>query len=330
MASHPENGRSGAPQSLAGSFVIAVLAGVFVSIQGIFNGAFTASGAGPILAGWVSYAGTLATAIVIITVQGNVRKFLGILRERGKLWWPMVGAGGVPIVIAMAWGIPLVGATIASVCSVAGQTVMGLLLDRFGVGLPKKIRLSRNRVAAVVVVLIGLGLAIRAGTDISRVSSGWAMLGVALLLFFMCSFITFQNAGNGAVVSRAEYPLLATFTSVAGGTTIMSVILLVTFLTGGLEGHSFPGVGNWWMFLGGPAGAGITLCAATSVRRLGTFRLALAMVSGQMTTALLVDAFSHVPISPATIIAAATVVIATILASAKPRPRGAASPKITE
>ena len=123
----------------------------------------------------------------------------------------------------------------------------------------------------------------------------------------------------------AGHPILATFTSVVGGTVIMSVIVLTIFLSGGLEGHSFPGVDSWWMYLGGPAGAGITICAASSVRRLGTFRLALAMVSGQMTTALVVDFFSDVPISPATVISAATVVLATILASVKPKSRGAAS-----
>ena len=315
--------------ALATSFVIAVMAGVFVSIQGIFNGAFTASGAGPLLAGWVSYLGTLVTVVAIIVAQGNAGKFMRVLREQGKLWWFGVGAGGVPIVIAMAWGIPLVGATLASVCAVAGQTIMGLMLDRFGIGLPEKIKLSKFRIAAVVVVLVGLGLAISSGTDISGISSGWAMVGVGLLLFFACSFITFQNAGNGAVISRAGYPLLATFTSVVGGTVIMSIIVLVMFLTGGLEGHAFPGIDSWWMYLGGPAGAGITICAASSVRRLGTFRLALAMVSGQMTTALIVDFFSHVSISPVTVISATTVVIATILASVKPKSRGAASPKIT-
>ena len=314
--------------ALATSFAIAVIAGVFVSIQGIFNGAFTASGAGPLLAGWVSYLGTLITVVVIIVAQGNAAKFMRILREHGKLWWFGVGAGGVPIVIAMAWGIPLVGATLASVCAVAGQTIMGLVLDRFGLGLPERIRLSGFRIVAVAVVLVGLGLAISAGSAGSNVSSGWAMVGVGLLLFVMCSFITFQNAGNGAVVSRAGYPLLATFTSVVGGTTIMSVIVLAMFFSGGLEGHSFPGVDSWWMYLGGPAGAGITICAASSVRRLGTFRLALAMVSGQMTTALVVDFFSGVPISPATVISAATVVLATILASIKPKSREAASPKI--
>ncbi len=312
-------------RTLTGPFLIAILAGVFVSIQGIFNGAFTATGAGPLLAGWVSYLGTLVTVVMIIVAQGNTATFLGILRKNGKLWWFGVGAGGVPIVIAMAWGIPLVGATLASVCAVAGQTIMGLVLDRFGLGLPERIRLSGFRIAAVVVVLVGLGLAISAGTDISGISSGWVMLGVGLLLFFACSFITFQNAGNGAVISRAGYPILATFTSVVGGTVIMSVIVLTIFLSGGLEGHSFPGVDSWWMYLGGPAGAGITICAASSVRRLGTFRLALAMVSGQMTTALVVDFFSDVPISPATVISAATVVLATILASVKPKSRGAAS-----
>lgn len=314
-------------KALPASILVAGLAGVLVSIQGIFNGAFTASGAGPLLAGWISYIGTFLTVLVIMAAQGNLRRFYGILRTEGRWWWFGVGAGGVPIVIAMAWGIPLVGATIASVCAVAGQTIMGLILDRFGVGLPQKIHFSGRRVAAATVVLIGLGLAIGAGG--SGTLKGWAMVGAGLLIFVGCSSITFQNAGNGAVTSRSGYPLIATFTSVAGGAAIMSVVVLAAFLLGSFEGLSFPGVSDWWMYLGGPAGTGIVFCAAWSVRHLGTFRLALAMVSGQLLTAMVVDSLMGVPISLATVISSLAVLIATFLAagtkSSKP-----SSPSTTE
>ncbi len=312
-------------KALTASILVAGLAGVFVSIQGIFNGAFTATGAGPLLAGWISYLGTLLTVVVIIVAQGNLQKFFGILRTQGKWWWFGVGAGGVPIVIAMAWGIPLVGATIASVCAVGGQTIMGLILDRLGVGLPQKIRLTGKRIAAAGVVLIGLALAISAGG--TGVSSVWAMVGVGLLIFFACSSISFQNAGNGAVTARSGYPLIATFTSVAGGATIMSAIVLVSFLLGSFEKLNFPGTHDWWMYLGGPAGAGIVFCAAWSVRRLGTFRLALAMVSGQLVTAMIVDLVTRVPVSAAAVISALAVIIATFLAAGKqPSAKGASAP----
>lgn len=315
--------------ALTASILVAGLAGVFVSIQGIFNGAFTASGAGPLLAGWISYLGTLLTVVVIIAVQGNLRKFFGILRTQGAWWWFGVGAGGVPIVIAMAWGIPLVGATIASVCAVAGQTIMGLILDRLGVGLPQRIRFSGQRIAAAGVVLAGLALAISAGG--AGVSKGWAMVGVGLLIFVGCSSISFQNAGNGAVTSRSGYPLIATFTSVAGGAAIMSIIVLAIFLFGGFEGLTFPGIDAWWMYLGGPAGAGIVFCAAWSVRRLGTFRLALVMVSGQLVTAMVVDLALGVSVSPATVISALAVITATFLAAGKkPNPATAARTTISE
>lgn len=95
--------------ALATSFAIAVMAGVFVSIQGIFNGAFTAS-AGPLLAGWVSYLGTLITVVVIIVAQGNAAKFMRILREHGKLWWfewePVVWPSSSPWLGESRWLVP--------------------------------------------------------------------------------------------------------------------------------------------------------------------------------------------------------------------------------
>ena len=309
-----------ASASLTGPVLVAILAGVFVAVQGIFNGAFTSSGGGPLLASWVSYLGTLLTVVVIIAAQRNLGTFLRILRAQGKWWWFGVGMGGVPIVIAMAWGIPLVGVTISSVCAVAGQTIMSLLLDRVGVGVPARIPLSGRRIAAVCVVLAGVCLAIVAGG--AGVSGFWAMVAVGLIVFFSGACIAIQNAGNGAVVAQSGYPLMATLTSVFGGTVIMTCIVAIVCLTGSLEGLTFPGFADWWMYLGGPAGTGIVFCGAWSVRRLGTFRLTLCMVAGQMVTAMIVDLASGVRVSPATVIASLAVIVATILVVDRSNPSG--------
>lgn len=310
--------------SLLFAIIVAALSGAFVAIQGNFNGAFTAAGGGPLLAGWVSYVGTFLTVLVIMAIQRNVGTFFHILRTRSRPWWYLVGFGGVPIVVAMSWGIPLVGVAIASVCSVAGQTIISLVFDQRGVGIPAPIPFSGRRVVATIVTLIGLALAIGASSGTS--TTVVAMIGTGVIIALSGAGLSCQNVGNGAVVARTGYPLISCLTSVIGGTGLMSVILIGAGATGNLSGVSFPPLSSWWMYLGGPVGAAIVFCSAWAIRRLGAFRLTLAVVAGQMVTSMLVDVFNGVSVPPATIAAAITMVVATVLVVRSATPASEAEP----
>lgn len=314
--------RTTVPSKLLTAVMVAVLSGALVAIQGKFNGAFSAAGGGPLLAGWVSYLGTIAAVIVVFACRGKLRTTLRRIRTESSWWWFAVGLGGIPIVISMSWGIPLVGIAVSSVCSIAGQTLTGLVLDRYGVGLPHPIRLSRMRLAAAVVALCGLGLAIVAGG--AGASSPLVMVGVGAAVFFSGIALALQNAGNGSVVARTGDALLATLTSSVGGGIVMTLITLAAWLMGAFDVRAL-GVAEWWMYLGGPVGAAITFTASWSVRRLGVFRLTLAVVTGQMVTALLVDAFSGTPVGPVTVISAAVMVCATTLVVLDPDAQSAVS-----
>ena len=134
--------------SLILAVIVAVVSGGLIAIQGNFNGAFTSHGGGPLLAGWVSYVGTFITVLAIMVVQRNVATFWHILRTRSKLWWYLVGFGGVPIVVAMSWGIPLVGVAIGALVPL---TPLGAVMHF--TGLPPLLYLI---IALEVVVYLGL------------------------------------------------------------------------------------------------------------------------------------------------------------------------------
>lgn len=314
-SSSPATARHEAPLA---AVLVAVLSGALVAVQGIFNGAFTAAGGGPLIAGWVSYIGTLLAVILVFVIGGNAPNMWRILRHQSKWWWYCVGIGGVPIVISMSWGIPIVGIAITSVCSVAGQTIMSLILDRYGVGLPARIPLTTRRLLAAGIALVGVSLAITSGTSDADLIIA---IAACVLVFLSGAILTAQSAGNGAVVAHIGNPLMATLTSSIGGTILISLIAGGSWIVGGLDGYGFPGSSNWWMYLGGPVGAGITFCAAWAVRRLGTFRLTLAVVAGQMVTALVVDAFSGIGLSPITVASAIIMVLATLLVAQQPTQR---------
>lgn len=276
---------SRAPSVVLAAALGAAGSGAVIALQGRLNGDLATAGSGVLVAGWISYIGTLLVSALVIVVRRRARESARLVRERAQWWWFAVGLCGIPIVLSMALGIPLVGVAIASVCAVAGQTVAGLSLDARGVGVPAAIRLTGRRALAGLVALAGLGIAVLGSSSGAVTPLTGAAIGVAL--FVSGAVLCVQQAGNGRVVAATGDPVLAGLTSSLGGTVGITVILAVAGVLGALDGVTFPP--QPYLYLGGPLGAVITIVAAWAVRHLGTFVLTLTVISGQMVAALLLD-----------------------------------------
>lgn len=289
--------------------LVAALGGALIAAQGRFNGDLTTAGAGALIATWTSYVGTLLTTAIVIALQGRTRRTARILAHDARWWWYAVGLCGVPIVVMFAVGIPVVGVAIASVCSVAGQTLAGLGLDARGVGVPAPLRLSGRRLAAAVVAVAGLVVAVGSAptTTLGKV------VGLGAAMFVAGAILAGQQAGNGRVNLVTGDPVLPVLTSSSGGTVGISVLVAVVWATGHLGTIHWPGPGQWWLYLGGPLGAAITGCAAWAIRHLGTFALTLGVVVGQMATAVLVDLVTGVGGRWPTYLAVGMITGATVL-----------------
>lgn len=299
--------------------LVTALCGGLVALQGRFNGGLADAGAGALVAAVVSYVGTLVTVALVLVVMGRAAKTARILRRDGRWWWYAVGLCAVPVVIGFATAIPVIGVALTSVCSVAGQTVAGLALDARGVGLPAPLRLTGRRLVAALVAIAGLAVAVAAGTGSGEVELGTA-LGLGLLLFVAGALLAGQQAGNGRVAHLAGDPIVPTLTSSAGGTLGALAVVAVAAAAGWLGSVALPGdTARWYLYLGGPLGTAITVGAAWAVRHLGTLALSLAVVGGQMATAVVIDLVGGVGVRWPTYVAAAMVTVATVLVVARRR-----------
>ncbi len=298
--------------TITSAVVVAILTGAVVALQGKFNGDLSHAGAGIVLTGWFSYVGTVASVALVIVAMGRGPATAALLRRQGRWWWYVIGLCGIPIVLAMTGGIPVVGVAIASVCSVAGQTVTGLGFDARGIGLPTRLALTPRRALAGAVALAGLVVAIGAGAGID--ASAWTVAVVCAALFAGGAILCVQQAGNGRVAGISGDPLVPGLTSAAGGTVGITLVLAAVAALGGLADIGLPGADRWYLYLGGPLGAVITVASAWAVRRLGTFALTLALVGGQMATAILLDAVGSVGLAWQTFAATAAVCGAVVLA----------------
>lgn len=298
--------------------LIAAGSGAVLSVQAQLNGDLASAGTGPVVAAWLSYAGTVLATVVLVAVRGRLRSVARILRSMAAWWWFGVGLCSVPIVIAMAAGTPLVGVAIASVCAVAGQTLAGLSLDARGVGVPAPIRLARRRVLAGLFALAGLGIAVLGGA--TATAAPWQVVIAGAALFVGGALLCVQQAGNGRVTQLTGDPVVATLTSATGGLVGISVVCGVLAAFGTLDGVTLPA--QWWLYLGGPLGTVITVAAAFAVRHLGTFVLTITVLCGQMVTAMALDLLGTAGLRWPTLMATAAVAVAALLVVQRPRRAG--------
>ncbi len=215
--------------------------------------------------------------------------------------------------LVSAYGIPIVGLAVASVASVAGQTVAGLALDARGVGLPARLAMTGRRTLAAATAIAGLALAMVAGSGDAGVGAGRSAV-IGALFFVAGVTLAGQNAGNGAVAQASGDPTVAGLASATGGTVAISLLVGVAAVAGGLAGVALPTApGEAYLYLGGPLGAAIVVAAAWAVRHLGTFALTLTVVGGQLVTAMLVDVSRGLGTPWTTVASVLAIVAATAL-----------------
>jgi transporter family-2 protein len=185
---------------------------------------------------------------------------------------------------------------------------------------PEPLRLTWRRLLAGLTAVMGLAVAVLSGSSGLSADLG-TVIGIGMLLFVGGIAIGGQQAGNGKVTSIAGDPVVAGLTSAAGGTAGISLLLGVVAASGTLGDVALPDLlDHWYLYLGGPLGAAITVGAAWAVRHLGTFALTLAVVGGQMVTALVIDLFTSAGLHWSTVVAAAMIAGATVMVVGRRRP----------
>ena len=107
-----------APRRVLAAVLVALVCGGFVAAQSRLNGGLSVAGAGVLVASLLSYVGTLATSVLVIVLMGRARATATLLRRESRWWWYAIGLFGIPIVLTMAAGVPILGVAIASVCSI--------------------------------------------------------------------------------------------------------------------------------------------------------------------------------------------------------------------
>jgi transporter family-2 protein len=266
----------------------AVLSGALVAVQQRVNGQLGVELQAPLLAALVSFATGLAAVVAVVLARPPARRALAAVRQ--VPWWTRLGGlGGASLVAVGAFATPKIGVALLTIGLVAGQTSGGLAVDRAGLAPGGSHLLTAPRLAGAALCLVAVGIG-SIGRDARAADP------LLLVLVVGAGFlIALQQALNGRVRRTTGSAAVATLVNFVVGTAALSVGVLLSAAVRGLPDGDWPGLGQWYLYLGGPIGASFVAVAAVVVRRLGVLRLGLAVIAGQLLGALVVDV-----VSPAT------------------------------
>jgi transporter family-2 protein len=132
---------------------LAVIAGVFMSVQAPTNAILGKASGSPVVAAFISFlVGTVALGAVV--AAGSGRLLAPELRSVPWYAW-LGGLYGAFFVAIAAFGAPRIGVGPLLTAAIAGQLIGAVILDHYGLlGLARQ-PLSIEKVAGVVLVLVG-------------------------------------------------------------------------------------------------------------------------------------------------------------------------------
>jgi transporter family-2 protein len=139
------------------TFLIGLLGGVAVGIQGPIAGAMSRRVGGTASSFIVHVSGAILSGLLLLARGGEM-----IQNWRGLPWY-MLGSGafGLLLYLTLSHTLPRLGATTAVTLIIVGQLMMGMLIDQFGWFGVSVRPIDGWRVAAVVLLLAGGYLMVR-------------------------------------------------------------------------------------------------------------------------------------------------------------------------
>lgn len=266
-------------------------AGGVVAVQGRINGELGAVTGNGVLAAALNFGVGLSLLLVIIAFRGPARRAVrslpGLVRSRRLPWWALGGGlAGALYVSGQGVTIDALGVALFTVATVAGQTGLSLIVDRYGLGPTGAVPVTLARVLAAVLATAAVWIASSGRGD----GGGGGSRAFLLLAFLAGAAVAFQAAFNGRVAVATGEPTVAALVNFVVGLTVLVTVLAVQALAAdGAAGSLAPVADQPWLLVGGFMGLLFVVTAAWTVRALGVLLFSLVVLAGTLIGAVAVD-----------------------------------------
>ncbi|WP_288747925.1 DMT family transporter [uncultured Corynebacterium sp.] len=292
--------------------LLGILAGLVLPIQTLVNTRLRASTGTPFSSSMISFAvGTVTLLIVATAVTGGDYGIAQAFDEPLWIWF-----GGLLGVVALTGNIllfPHLGAVQTVVLPIAGQVIMGLIVDHFGLFESPQSSLTVVRAIGAIIVLIGvIAVVATPSAATSSEDSATALWLWRLAGFIFGCFTASQSAVNGHLGQVTGSPVSAALVSFAVGVTALVIVNIVLRWRPRIErpeGKPNP----WWMWIGGVLGALFIFGNAALVPQIGTGLTVVAGLLGSMLGSLIIDRVSGAPIKSRQVLGIALLLTGVVL-----------------
>lgn len=292
--------------------LLGILAGLVLPIQTLVNTRLRASTGTPFSSSMISFAVGTVTLLIVATAvtDGNY----GIAQAFNEPLW--IWFGGLLGVVALTGNIllfPHLGAVQTVVLPIAGQVIMGLIVDHFGLFESPQSSFTAVRAIGAIIVLIGvIAVVATPSAATSSEDSATALWLWRLAGFIFGCFTASQSAINGHLGQVTGSPVSAALVSFAVGVTALVIVNIVLRWRPRIErpeGKPNP----WWMWIGGVLGALFIFGNAALVPQIGTGLTVVAGLLGSMLGSLIIDRVSGAPIKSRQVLGIALLLTGVVL-----------------
>ncbi|WP_233195090.1 DMT family transporter [Cryobacterium sp. M91] len=298
------------------ALLFSVLIGAMYAVQSRVNGELGHQIGDGFTAAVISFGSGLVILSLGLVVFRSGRRGLQLVtravRAKTLSWWHLFGGlAGALFVLSQGLVAAPLGIALFTVAVVAGQTVSGVLIDRFGIGPGGRRPLHASKIVGAVLALVAVAW------TVSGELGGSDALWLLVLPLVAGIGQGWQQAVNGQVRVTAQSALTATFLNFLTGSV---ALVLAALVHGVLVGFALDLPGNPWLYTGGLIGCIFIAGAALVVRTTGVLMLGLCIVAGQLLCALALDLLAPTqghPVGVTTLAGTALALVAVVIAAVR-------------
>lgn len=266
------------------SYIVAFLIGTVISVMVLFN-----TKLGNLTTNEVSICVNQIVGIIALTLIMTIgRKNTTINPKREKsVWWQWFGGlFGLAILSINYYSVSYAGATIAMATAVLGQCLAGAVMDATGWMGIKKQALSRKKILSLLISLVGILLMIfypRKGTTAKSILFGLSGICAGILTMIQMVYNSNFAKKKGAFFSARQ--------NVISGLFGIALFMIVFKRSASIEGFkALSSVPFLIIIMGGLLANFVVVGTNTIIHKIPAADSSILMSSGQIITAVLIDA----------------------------------------
>ncbi|ROT26527.1 hypothetical protein EF879_25005 [Micromonospora sp. HM5-17] len=291
------------------AIALTVIGGVGSAAQNLANAELGERTGHPVVGGLVNNTGGLLLVLVGLVALPSMRTGLRALWRARLPWWTYLGGlCGTFFIAAGTYVVPVLGVAVFTIAQVAGNSAGGLAVDRTRLAPAGRLGLTGPRLTGALLGIGAVALA-QLGRPVGDLALGLVLVGVV-----GGALIAVQGALNGRL-SATGNPAAATATNFVVSASSMAALAAVTGVLGRLGRVDWPA--DWYLYVGGALGVGITVVVLLGIRSVGLLRTGLALVAGQLGGALLLDLRPGGPGASLAVLAGALLTLLAVVISGR-------------